>query len=135
MDGAVSAQESAAIDALVAQVARLRDGDVPAADTPMGQPAAYWRSIDSVDAIAEAQAIRQPLLLLQGGRDIQVVDADWQRWQAAFDNDSRATLRHYPALNHLGIAGEGPGTLAEYLTAGHVDAQLIADVAAWIRAH
>ena len=105
-----------------------------AADTPMRLPAAYWRSIDSVDAIAEAQAIRQPLLLLQGGRDIQVVDADWQRWQAAFGNDSRATLRHYPALNHLGIAGEGPGTLAEYLTAGHVDAQLIADVAAWIRA-
>ena len=135
MDGAVSAQESVAIDKLVAQVARLRDGDVPAADTPMGLPAMYLRSIDSVDAIAEAQAIRQPLLLLQGGRDIQVVDADWQRWQAAFGNDSRATLRHYPALNHLGIAGEGPGTLAEYLTAGHVDAQLIADVAAWIRAH
>lgn len=134
MDGAVSAQESAAIDALVAQVARLR-GDVTAADTPMGLPAAYWHGIDSIDAIAEAQAIRQPLLLLQGGRDIQVVDADWQRWQAAFGNDSRTTLRHYPALNHLGIAGEGPGTLAEYLTAGHVDAQLIADVAAWIRAH
>ena len=41
----------------------------------------------------------------------------------------------YPALNHLGIAGEGDGNLAEYAKPGHVDAQLIGDVAAWVRAH
>lgn len=46
-----------------------------------------------------------------------------------------ATLRRYPSLNHLGIAGEGPGTLTEYHQLGQVDATLIADVAAWIHAH
>ena len=55
---------------------------------------------------------------------------------AGFAAGPRATFKHYPALNHLGIAGEGPGTLAEYnKPGGHVDAQLIDDVAAWIRLH
>ena len=36
----------------------------------------------------------------------------------------------------LGIAGEGPGTLAEYSKpGGHVDTQMIDDIAGWIRAH
>ena len=63
-----------------------------------------------------------------------MVDADWQRWQAAFATQPRATLHHYPALNHLAIAGEGPGTLEEYGRPGHVDAGLIDDVARWIHA-
>ena len=84
--------------------------------------------------MADARATDLPLLILHGGRDIQVVDTDWQLWRKAFDDDPRATLRAYPALNHLGIAGEGPGNLAEYQQAGHVDATLIADIAAWIQA-
>ena len=136
MDGSVSVEEQAFIDALTSKVARIRAGDTLApVETPLGQPAGYWRSIDKVDAIAEARAAGKPLLILQGGRDIQVVDADWQRWHFAFDKDPRVTFKRYPALNHLAIAGEGPGTLAEYQTPGHVDAQLIDDVATWIRKH
>ena len=85
--------------------------------------------------VADARGTDIPLLFLQGGRDIQVVAADWALWQDAFAEDPRATLKHYPALNHLGIAGEGPGSLAEYQQPGHVDARLIADVAAWIHDH
>lgn len=135
MDGTVDAAEQQAIDTLVQQVAQVRDGDAAAgAPTPLGQPAGYWRSIEAIDPVADARALSQPVLLLQGGRDIQVVDADWQRWRAAFTDDARFTLRHYPALNHLGIAGRGPGTLAEYQTAGQVDTALIADIAGWINA-
>ena len=61
-------------------------------------------------------------------------DADWQAWRGAFHADKRVAFRLYPALNHLGIAGEGEGSLAEYQTPGHVDAALIDDVAAWIKA-
>ncbi|MEZ5463767.1 MAG: alpha/beta fold hydrolase [Lysobacteraceae bacterium] len=134
MDGDTSDDEKAAIAVLQQQVAAVRKGgDVPLEQTPMRQPAAYWRSIDSVDPVAEARDLEQPMLMLQGGRDIQVVDADWQLWLGAYENDPRFTFKHYPALNHLGIAGEGPGTLTEYQKPGHVDAQLIDDVAAWIK--
>ena len=35
----------------------------------------------------------------------------------------------------IGITGEGDGSLAEYANPGHVDAQLIDDVATWVKAH
>lgn len=133
-DGHTSDAEAAALDALRTQVRALRaDGDVASDQTPMKLPAAYWRSTDAVDPVTEAKAIHLPMLVLQGARDIQVVDADWQGWKGGFHDDPHVVLKLYPALNHLGIAGEGDGSLAEYSTPGHVDAQLIADVAAWIR--
>lgn len=135
-DGHTSDEEAKAIAALKAQVQALRgEGEVPAENTPMRLPAGYWRSTDAVDPVAEAQADDLPMLVLQGARDIQVVDADWQGWKAAFHDDPDVEFKLYPSLNHLGIPGEGEGSLAEYQTPGHVDATLVDDVAAWVKAH
>ena len=132
-DGSIEPAEQAFLDELAAKIAAVRGAAAMAAkDTPLGLPAGYWRAFDAIDPVADAQAITAPILLLQGGRDIQVVAADWQRWRAALADDPRVTFKHYPALNHLGIAGEGAGTIAEYQIAGHVDVQLIADIADWI---
>lgn len=135
-DGKTSEAERAAIDKLVEQVRFTRDPKTdPAAKAVLGQPVGYWRSVDAVDPVKEAEADALPMLVLQGARDIQVVDADWQGWKAAFHDDPKVAFKLYDKLNHLGIAGEGEGSLAEYGRAGHVDAQLIEDVAAWIKAH
>lgn len=133
-DARTSDEERAAIDALRAQVRAIRAGG-EVESTPMNLPAGYWRSTDAVEPVAEAEAAGLPMLVLQGARDIQVVDADWQLWKAAFHDDPKVTFKLYPALNHLGIAGEGDGGLEEYAVPGHVDAGLVADVAAWIGAH
>lgn len=134
-DAHTSDTERAAIDALAAQVRKLRAGEaVASADTPLKLPAGYWRSTDAVDPVAEARAVDLPMLVLQGARDIQVVDADWQGWRGGFHADPRVVFKLYPSLNHLGIAGDGDGSLAEYSVPGHVDAQLIDDTAAWILA-
>ncbi len=134
-DGKTSDAESIAIQQLADRVAAVRSGrEITAAQAPMGIAPAYWRSVDAVDQVAEARAIAQPLLLLQGARDIQVVDADWQGWRDAFHDSPRATFKLYETLNHLAIPGEGDGNLQEYQTPGHVDAALIADIAAWISA-
>lgn len=136
-DARTSTAEAAAIDALRSQVRAIRDTDSsePPASTPMDLPVGYWRSTDAVDPVAEAEAVALPMLVLQGARDIQVVDADWQRWKSAFHDDPEVTFKLYPTLNHLGIAGEGPGSLAEYGTPGKVDTQLIEDVGQWIAEH
>ena len=135
-DGKTSDAERDAIAQLTAQVRQTRD---PATDiatrTLLGQPAGYWRSIDAVDPVADAAAVALPMLVLQGARDIQVVDADWGRWRGAFHADDKVSFKLYEKLNHLGIAGEGEGSLAEYQQPGHVDATLIDDVASWIKAH
>jgi dienelactone hydrolase len=136
-DGKTSDAERAAINALIEQVRLTRDPNTdPATTTVLGQPVGYWRSVDAVDAVVEAEAdALPPMLVLQGARDIQVVDADWQGWKAAFHDDPKVTFKLYDKLNHLGIAGEGEGSLAEYQKPGHVDAQLIDDTATWIKAH
>ena len=134
-DGAISAEEQAALDRLDAQIAAARGtGAVAAKDLPLGLPASYWRAFEQVDPVADAQALKQPVLLLQGGRDFQVVDADWQRWMQGLPQGPHAQFHRYPLLNHLGIAGEGPASLDDYQRAGTVSAQLIGDVAAWIKA-
>ena len=135
-DASTSDAERAAIDKLKAQVqAARKDPDAKPDALPLGLSARYWRSTDDVDPVAEAKQLALPMLVLQGARDIQVVDADWQRWKAGFDGNDAVVFKLYPRLNHLGIAGDGEGSLAEYMQPGHVDAQLIDDVAAWIDAH
>ena len=96
-----------------------------------------YQSIGSGAGIKQidAKTVDLPMLILQGARDIQVVDADWQRWRGGFYDDKKVTFKLYDKLNHLGIAGEGEGNLAEYANPGHVDAQLIDDVATWVKAH
>lgn len=134
LDGTVSDDEKAAIAGIEAMIAGVRgSGPIEPTALPLGLPIVYWRSVDAVDPVADACASTLPMLFLQGGRDFQVTATDWTAWNAAFANEPRATFRRYPALNHLGIAGSGPSSLAEYARPGQVDAQLIEDVAAWIR--
>lgn len=133
MDGNIGAGEQAFLDRLDHQIAAIRGtGEVAAKDSPLGLPAHYWRTFDAIDPVADAKALSLPMLLLQGGRDFQVTATDWQLWQQGLQGD-RFRFRHYPPLNHLGIAGEGPGSLQEYQQPGHVSTQLIDDVATWIK--
>jgi pimeloyl-ACP methyl ester carboxylesterase len=135
-DGNITVQEQQFLDQLQDMIDKVRgDGQVADKDTPLGLPAHYWRTFDKINPVADARQLHIPMLLLQGGRDFQVVDADWQSWNTQLASDPRATFKHYPALNHLGISGEGPGSVAEYNQPGHVDARLIDDVATWIKAH
>ncbi len=135
-DGKIDDTERAVINALIAQVQQTRDPKTNTSTrTILGQPVGYWRSVDAVHPVAEAEQVALPMLVLQGARDIQVVDADWQAWKGAFHDHSNVEFKLYETLNHLGIAGEGEGSLAEYQTPGHVDAQLIEDVGHWIKAH
>ncbi|HOZ25403.1 MAG TPA: alpha/beta fold hydrolase, partial [Thermomonas sp.] len=135
-DQKTSDAERDAITALIQQVRSIRDPATDAATkTVMGLPAGYWRSIDSVDPVAEAKSVALPMLVLQGARDIQVVDADWQAWRSGFHDNPKVTFKLYETLNHLAMPGEGEGNLAEYQQPNHVDPALITDVAAWIKAH
>ena len=43
------------------------------------------------------------------------------------------TIHEYPDLDHLLRAGSGPSQPAEYAIAGHVAAEVVADLAAWVR--
>jgi alpha-beta hydrolase superfamily lysophospholipase len=74
-----------------------------------------------------------PLLVMQGERDYQVLAAkDFAGWETALQGNANVTLKLYPELNHLLIAGEGPSTPQEYQTAGHVSQDVIDSIHQWI---
>lgn len=99
-------------------------------------PASYFLDLRSYDPAATAAQLKAPILVVQGGRDYQVTEKDFANWQKALAGHSNATLKTYPALNHLLIAGSGPSAPAEYSKPGqHVAAEVINDLAAWIHAH
>lgn len=132
-DGVINDAEQVALRRTIEAARAIRAGlDPPASRLPMGLSARYWRSVDAVDPVAEAKAIRQPMLLLQGGRDLQVVSADWLRWRSAFSDTPRVTLAYHDTLNHLGMHERVPGSLRSYEVPGKVSAELIDDIALWI---
>jgi dienelactone hydrolase len=139
LDGEISEQERAQIDSLEAQAARVKDpalsAATPAERLPLGVNAAYWLDLRDYDPVKTAQTLELPILILQGERDYQVTIEDFRRWKDALSSSPRVEMKLYPALNHLFMTGEGKSTPAEYDNAGHVDEEVIADIARWIQRH
>jgi pimeloyl-ACP methyl ester carboxylesterase len=131
---------NAELEALTAPIIAARDtlAHASAAHPPAGlffhAPAIYWLSLRDYDAVATAQHLSMPMLILQGQRDYQVTpDIDFARWSAALSTDKRVQLKLYPGLDHLFMPGSNPPSPSDYLHASHVDTKVIDDIATWIR--
>jgi alpha-beta hydrolase superfamily lysophospholipase len=136
LDGAVSPAGQEKLEEIQRQVDRLKKltpADAAAAVSVLGAPAAYWLDLRAYSAPAAARELKQPVFVLQGGRDYQVTTVDFEGWREDLASRDRATLRLYPKLNHLFIAGEGRSTPAEYGRPGRVAEEVIDDITAWIR--
>jgi hypothetical protein len=59
---------------------------------------------------------------------------DFEGWKKALGGLPFATLKSYPSLNHLFMAGEGKSRPEEYSRPGHVDVRVIEDIAEWVKA-
>jgi dienelactone hydrolase len=93
-------------------------------------PGAYFLDMRGYHPEKVAATLTIPLLVLQGERDYQVsVTADFPAWKAALAQKKNATLKTYPALNHLFCPGDGPPSPDEYMKASHVDEKVIVDIA------
>ena len=96
-------------------------------------PGSYFLDLRNYHPAEVAASLRIPILVLQGERDYQVRMSDFDGWKKALAGHSNATLKSYPALNHLFISGTGPGTPAEYSQLGHVADEVLQDIADWIQ--
>ena len=130
--GAATAEQAAATKADVARLRAIAPGSPEAKTaTLLGAPASYWLAFRGYDPAATAKRLAVPVLVLQGGRDYQVTSKDLEGWRAALGGDPRATIRLFPALNHLFVAGEGTSTPAEYEKPGHVAPEVVEAIASW----
>jgi hypothetical protein len=137
LDGKLDHAERSRLEKMqiqVEQVKKLRPGQhVPKNQLPLLLPANYWLDLAGYDAPRLARSLQRPILVLQGGRDYQVTREDFKLWQEALEGASFAQLKLYPALNHLFFTGTGKSWPEEYMKPGYVAAQVVDDIAAWIK--
>jgi uncharacterized protein len=98
----------------------------------MNLPAQYLVDLKGYRPDDEAKSLNTPMLILQGERDYQVTMKDFVLWKSALGGRNNVTFHTYPKLNHLFVAGEGKSRPEEYQAPGHVDEQVVADIANWI---
>jgi dienelactone hydrolase len=136
LDGQISDDEKKQLGELKAQIARVKDPNLSKSDSsetlPLGLPASYWLDLRGYNPAETAKKLKQPMLILQGGRDYQVTTVDFDNWKKALFSRKNVTFKFYEKLNHLFSEGEGKITPAEYLNPGHVSEAVINDIAQWI---
>ena len=134
MKGQPEPEIEKAIEQLKAQFARIRSGEAADAEQVMSAPAYYWRDLFSRDIPAAMGKLTQPVLLLQGGKDIQVTRTEFDLVKAALESRAPPALEsHWFAdLNHLFMKVEGEATGAEYGRPGRVKEEVIRSIATWI---
>ncbi|KRE89574.1 hypothetical protein ASG87_04410 [Frateuria sp. Soil773] len=132
----VARKSQAVIEGEEKLLAGIAPGQPAPAGTFMGQGShAYWLSWSRVDPVADARAAALPVLFLQGGGDFQVSpELDFGRWKQAMQGRADTAFHLYPGLSHLFMPAGKTGTVADYLAPGHVQPQVIEDIAAWVKA-
>ena len=104
--------------------------------TVFGQPAYYFWEMAQYDTGEILQALDIPVLIINGGRDFQVVDADGIDAWNALNLPDNVQVCYYPELNHLLMDPDAPeearGTVKEYDTPCHVSQEIIAEIAEFI---
>ncbi|NOX89109.1 MAG: alpha/beta fold hydrolase [Calditrichaeota bacterium] len=136
LDGKISADEQKKMQQLDSLIAKIKSPEFLQSASPteiiLGAPPAYWKDLNSYDPLKMIERLKKPVLVLQGGRDYQVTSKDFELWKEHLKANPKATFKFYPDLNHLFIKGEGRSTPAEYGLPGHVDRQVIDDIANWV---
>ncbi|MHB1457512.1 MAG: alpha/beta hydrolase [Armatimonadota bacterium] len=132
-DGSISDEEKKQLDAIKVEVAKVQDPKL-SIDGPsiLGGPPSYWLDLRGYHPPVAAKQIKQPLLVLQGGRDYQVTVKDFAEWKKSLASKKNVKFKLYPALNHLFIAGKGKSTPSEYEIMAHVDLPVINDITSFV---
>jgi dienelactone hydrolase len=135
LKGKMSPEDEENLSDLQSKVAKIKN--LTAADTSSGEiilraPPSYWLNLHQHDPVAEAKLLKQPLLILQGGRDYQVTEVDFAAWKSGLANSKNVSFKFYPKLNHLFVSGDGKSSPEEYERGGHVAEEVINDIADWV---
>lgn len=111
----------------------LKLGDIAPDSIILGAPASYWVDLNMYDQLATAKKIKNRILVLQGEYDFQVSVQDYNLWKSVLAANKNATFKLYPDLNHLLSSQKEKGNGLQYRVPANVAANLINDIAEWIK--
>lgn len=97
--------------------------------------AAWLREFISYDPLSVIPEVSQPVLIVQGENDRQVMAHHARKLAAAFERagNRQVTLRMYPSLNHLFLPSE-TGAVSEYgsLPVVSLGEEILVEIANWL---
>ncbi len=139
LSGAMSEEQKKDLEILKVQVARAKSPELnektPREDLPLGMWPRYIISMRDYNPIEAARSMPMPILVLQGGRDYQVLPTkDFEGWKTGLQDKQNVTFKLFPKLNHLMMEGEGLSRPEEYSTEGHVSEEVVNTISRWIKA-
>ena len=142
LTGELKDQQQALLDAYISDARRILALDEAAVynEAIFGQPAYYFWEMQHHDTAELIQRLQAPTLIINGGRDFQVADADGiQAWQESLHDASHVELVYEKTLNHVLMTYTGDpqyqGSLREYDTPAKLDAGVSQRIAAWLLKH
>lgn len=106
--------------------------NTPNDSLPFGIGAKYWEDLIDYNPVTEFQSEKRPMLFIQGGRDYQVTEKDFNLWKNKLNKPKNKFLL-FNDLNHLMQKGEGIATPQEYMEKGYVDERIINSIIIWIK--
>jgi len=113
----------------------FRAGELPATEMILGVPLSYWNELSfaAAESLKFATELKCPMLIVGGGRDYQVSRKDFDVYREALKSKKGVTFQWYEDMSHLMFRGKGKSKPAEYAKPGHVDVEVITDLANWIK--
>ncbi len=136
LDGTLTPEEQSMLDKSKVDLALIKKLTAADIDSPKMYlrffPVPYLLDLQNYDPPNLAKTLKQPMLILQGGRDYQVTMKDFANWKAALSGRKNVSFKMYPTLTHIFMEGSEKPTPADYEKIGHVDVQVVNDIAGWI---
>jgi len=135
LDGQITDAEKARIEAVDAAVRQAVSPDLQPGDVVrmagIAFPGSYLLDLRGYSPARVAADLPLRILVLWGEQDIQVRAADFDGWKKALAGKSNAVCKSYAGLSHL-MTAVSSNSPAEYNKPGHVSAEVVSDIAAWI---
>lgn len=93
----------------------------------------YWLDMNTPDPATVVRSLKLPVLVLQGMRDFEMPAANLDEWLKAVGPRRNLTVKQYPTLSHTFTESTGIPSSADYAKPQTVSAQVLVDIAEWIK--
>jgi len=130
-----SATEISKMKSIIVQLEDVNKHTLKESDIVMGAPVSYYYELEKYNPVDILKTLDIPTLIMQGGKDYQVTEKDFDIFKVAFSKDKNYTFKWYPDLYHLFIQWNGTPSPDEYLVEGHVDVNVIDEISTWIKSN
>jgi dienelactone hydrolase len=128
----ITGQQLVVIQESAAKIKKMTQADEDTVPL-LGMLGPYLLDLKGYDPAAQAKLLGLPLLILQGERSFSVNMKDFAAWKAGLQGMKNVTMKSYPALDHVLVAGTGKSAETDYRKPGqHVAPEVIDDIAKWL---